>query len=144
MSSKIVGVLLYPGCVYLEVARAVELLAERFQVLHFTPEGSVHAGADDVMIQPDGSYTALETTDVACVLVPGGNPDSIIPEQKATAALNRAAANGALMAGICAGNLVLASAGLLRGKRATHNYTAEYAPSEKLEATAPFLGRQRV
>ena len=42
------------------------------------------------------------------------------------------------MAGICAGNLVLASAGLLKGMRATHNYTPEYAPSEKVAATAAY------
>ena len=69
---------------------------------------------------------------------PGGDPGSIIPEQKATAALQHAAGQGALMAGICAGNLVLASVGLLKGVRATHNYTLEYAPGEKVTATAPY------
>jgi 4-methyl-5(b-hydroxyethyl)-thiazole monophosphate biosynthesis len=73
-----------------------------------------------------------------CVLVPGGDPRSIVPEQKATAALQRAAGQGALMAGICAGNLVLASAGLLKGVRATHNYTLDHVTAEKVAATARY------
>jgi putative intracellular protease/amidase len=85
-----------------------------------------------------GSYADLERGGIECVLIPGGDPRSIIPEHKATAALQRIADQGALMAGICAGNLVLASAGLLKGVRATHNYTPEYAPAEKVAATAPY------
>jgi putative intracellular protease/amidase len=43
-----------------------------------------------------------------------------------------------VIAGICAGNLVMASAGLMLGRRGTHNYTAEYAPPEKVAATHDF------
>ena len=43
------------------------------------------------------------------------------------------------MAGICAGALVLARAGLLRGRRATHGYTAEHATAEVVACTAPIF-----
>lgn len=42
------------------------------------------------------------------------------------------------MAGICAGSLILASAGLLKGMRATHNYTQEFAPPEVVALTKHF------
>ena len=42
------------------------------------------------------------------------------------ACLRAAASSDALLAGICAGALELAAAGLLRGRRATHNDTLEF------------------
>lgn len=130
-----VAVLLYPGCTYFEVAAAVEMLSRHCDVRHFTPDGTDLIDSSDRRLTAQGSYADLEAEGFDCVLVPGGDPRSIVPEQKATAALRLAAERGALMAGICAGNLVLASAGLLKGVRATHNYTPEYAPAEKVAAT---------
>ena len=42
-------VLLYPGCIFLEIAATVELLAEHCEVGYFTPTGEVHfrIGCDD-------------------------------------------------------------------------------------------------
>lgn len=128
--------LLYPGCIYFETEATVAALSRQFEVLHFTPDGLGLTDLTSKQLTAQGSYADLEQTDVKCVIVPGGDPGSIIPEQKATAALQHAAGQGALMAGICAGNLVLASAGLLKGVRATHNYTHEHAPAEKVTATA--------
>lgn len=133
-----IAVLLYPGCTYFEVATAVEMLSKHCDVLHFTRDGTELADSSGQRLAAQGSYADLECGGFDCVLVPGGDPRSIIPERTATAALQRTAAQGALMAGICAGNLVLASAGLLKGVRATHNYTPEYIPMEKVAATAPF------
>lgn len=118
-----VAVLLYPGCVYFEIEATVAALSRQFEVLHFTPDGLGLADSRGEQLTAQGSYADFEQTDVKCVIVPGGDPGSIIPEQKATAALQHAAGQGALMAGICAGNLVLASAGLLKGVRATQLHT---------------------
>lgn len=131
-----VAVLLYPGCIFFEIALATETLAQSCEVMYFTPDGLAHQASNGAVVQPAGSYADLEQTVVACVLVPGGDPRSIvIPENKAKPCLLAAAGRGALLAGICAGNLVLASSGLLRGIRATHNYTAEHSPPEKVDAT---------
>lgn len=132
-----VAVLLYPGCILFEIALAVEVLAKSFEVLYFTPDGALHQGSNGSIIQPSGSYADLQQAEVAGVLVPGGDPGSIIPLGTATACLQAAYTRGAVMAGICAGTLVLASAGLLRGIRATHNYTPEHATPEAVEFTAP-------
>jgi transcriptional regulator GlxA family with amidase domain len=132
-----VAVLLYPGCILFEIALATEVLAKSFEVLHFTSDGAPHQGSNGSVLQPFGSYADLRRAEVACVLVPGGDPGSIIPQGIATACLQAASSRGSVMAGICAGSLVLASAGSLRGIRATHNYTLEHAAPEAVEFTAP-------
>lgn len=134
----VVAVLLYPSCVFFEIALAAEELAKSCEMRYFTPDGRPHAASNGSIVQAAGSYADLERTLVACVLIPGGDPRAIIPERLASAALKAAASRGAVLAGICAGNLVLASTGLLVGVRATHNYTAEHASVDQVEFTRPF------
>ncbi len=136
-----VAVLLYPGCIFFEIALAAELLARLGCTLrYYSPDGSPHQASLGACIAPQGAYADLarESGGLAAVLVPGGDPGSIIPQQLATPCLRAAAERGVLLAGICAGNLVLASAGLLSGRRGTHNYTSEHASSEAVSFTAPF------
>jgi len=133
-----VAALLYPGCIFFEIALAAEELAKSCELRFFTPDGSPHAASNGSNLLPAGSYQDLENAEVACVLLPGGDPQSIVPDRLASAALKAAAARGAVLASICAGNLVLASTGLLVGRRATHNYTLEHAPAESVEFTRAF------
>lgn len=135
-----VAVLLYPGCAFFEIALAAETLARAGAALRwFTPDGAPHAASNGARIGADGDLAALAGAQVAAVLVPGGDPGSIlVPQDLASAALRAQAAHGALLAGICAGGLVLAAAGLLRGRRGTHNYTAEHAPPETVATVAPY------
>jgi transcriptional regulator GlxA family with amidase domain len=136
---KRVAVVLYDGCVFFEIALALEILARTHPIICYTPNGETHRSTNGIDIEARGDYQALAKTAHACVLVPGGNPDSVlIPTNIVAGALIENADRGALVAGICAGNLVLASAGLLRGQRATHNYTAEHASHEIVDATKGF------
>ena len=138
MSSE-VAVLLYPGCIFFEIALATETLAEHVAVRYYTPDGQTHLASNGAHIHASGDLASLAHATVAAVLVPGGDPRSILlPKPVAALALRAQAEHGALLAGICAGSLVLASAGLLKGRRATHNYTAEHAPPEKVAAAAEF------
>lgn len=133
---RVVAVLLYPDCAFFEIALAAEVLAAHFEILYFTPEGAEHRASNGALLQPAGGYGELPQRDPAAVLIPGGDPGSImLPENRARDGLLAAAEHGALLAGICAGNLVLASTGLLRGKKGTHNYTPEHAPPGHVEAT---------
>lgn len=134
----LVGVLLYPGCIFLEIAAAVELLAPRCRLLYATPDGSAHPASNGSVLMAQASYADLAAAPLQALLVPGGDPGSIVPTGAARAALQAAAAGGALLAGICAGALVLADAGLLRGRRGTHNYTAEFASPEVVAFVAPY------
>jgi putative intracellular protease/amidase len=134
-----VAVLLYPGCIFFEIALAAETLAGQGAKLSwFTPDGHEHAASNGGRVAADGAFSALAASRPAAVLVPGGDPRSILlPHNLAREPLQAAQAQGALLAGICAGNLVLAASGLLLGRRGTHNYTAEFAPPQKVAATAP-------
>ncbi len=134
-----VAVLLYPGCIFFEIALAVETLAEQLPVRYYTPDGQSHVASNGAHICASGDFASLATAPAAAVLIPGGDPRRILlPKRVAAPALRAQAERGALLAGICAGSLVLASAGLLKGHRATHNYTAEHASPEKVAATAEF------
>lgn len=135
--TKEVAVLLYPGCIFFEIALAVDTLAQHMPVRYFTPDGRDHVASNGAHIRADGDFRALARCSAAAVLVPGGDPGSIIvPERLATIPLQAQAQAGVLLAGICAGSLVLASAGLLNGRRGTHNYTAEYASAEQVDSTS--------
>lgn len=133
-----VAVLLYPGCVFQEIALAVEVLAPHRPLRYLTPDGAVHQASNGARLQADGDYGWLDTGAVAAVLVPGGDPGSIVPSGHARAGLQAAAARGAWLASICGGNLVLAAAGVMDGCRGTHNYTAEHASPEAVALTAPY------
>jgi transcriptional regulator GlxA family with amidase domain len=140
---KTVAVMLYAGCIYKEVEASVEALRGAVRLLHLSPDGHDIESDDGQRPVIDGSYAVLEQREVDCVLIPGGDPASIIESRLSAPPLQAAANRGALMAGICAGNLVLAEAGLLKDHEGTHNYTLEHAPREKVEATAPFWAGMR-
>jgi putative intracellular protease/amidase len=134
-----VAVLLYPGCIFFEVALALEVLAPAVAIDFYTPDGQPHQGSNGASISAANSFQALAKAKVSAVLVPGGDPGSIlVPDRPASHPLQVQASNGALIAGICAGNLVIAAAGLLHGRRGTHNYTAEYARPEQVSTTEPY------
>lgn len=132
-----VAVLLYPGCIFFEVALAAEVLAARARLQWLTPDGATHEASNGSRISADGAYDRLLHERYDAVLVPGGDPGSILlPHPQPAAGLQAQAEGGALVAGICAGNLVMAACGLLRGRRGTHNYTAEHASAEAVAAVA--------
>ena len=135
---KNAAVLLYPGCIFFEIALAVETLEKSCHVGYFTPDATDHCASNGAVIRASGSYSDLAQLEVDCVLIPGGDPGSIIPDGLANECLKSAHARGALLAGICAGDLVLASTGLLKGVRATHNYTLEYASEEAVAFTEKY------
>lgn len=135
-----VCVLLYPGCVFFEIALATETLAAACTIRCLTPDGADHAASNGARLRADAGYAALQAGPApAAVLVPGGDPRAILlPRNLAREPLQAALAGGALLAGICAGNLVLAAAGVLRGRRATHNYAPPWAAPEQVAATAAY------
>lgn len=134
-----VAVLLYPGGIFFEVALAAETLAAHLTVRYYTPDGAPFRASNHANVAPDGDLASLQRADVRAVLVPGGDPHALlVPAPLASAALQAQAAYGALIAGICAGNLVVAAAGLLVGRRGTHNYTPEHASPAQVAATAPY------
>ncbi|MFY7856903.1 MAG: DJ-1/PfpI family protein [Rubrivivax sp.] len=138
MSPPVV-VLLYPGCIFFEIALAAEVLAARYSLRYLTPDGGDLTASNGLRLRSDGAFDRLDAPTPAAVLVPGGDPRSVLePPHPALPRLRALADAGVTVAGICAGNLVLAAAGVLRGRRGTHNYTAEHAPQAVVAAVAPF------
>lgn len=134
-----VAVLLYPGAVFFEIALATDTLAAHgVQLWWATPDGSAHAASNGARLAADGGYAEMAARRWDAVVIPGGDPGSIVVPGSANATLHAGHAQGAVMAGICAGALVLAAAGLLRGRRATHTYTPRYASPEAVATTAPY------
>lgn len=132
-----VSVLLYPGCIFFEIALALEQLAAHYPIRFYTPEGESHPSSGGFQVHADGDYESLAQANAVAVLVPGGDPRGALTARYPVAtALQGHLQRRALLAGICAGNLVLAYAGMLKGLRGTHNYTAEHTPLEKVDAAA--------
>lgn len=134
-----VAVVLYPGCVFFEVALAAEVAAAKFPVRAYSPDGNAHAASNGLAVEVAGSFGDLSSTPAKAVLVPGGDPRSIlVPRALASEALQFQHNSGALIASICAGNLIVAASGLLVGRSGTHNYTVEHTSAEKVAATASY------
>ncbi len=131
-------VLAYPGCIGYEVMLATELLCEQLPVRVTTPDGSAFVNSNGMTIASDMAYKDVDPSVFRCVLVPGGNPDGIVDDPEVDRIVQTALKHDALIGGICAGVLVLAKTGILRGRRATHNYTHDLAPREIADATAHF------
>jgi len=131
-------VLAYPGCILFEVMLATELVHERHPVELASPDGGPLTSSNGMVVECARPYAGVDASGYACVLVPGGNPDGIMADDEVDRILAGAAAGGAVLAGICAGVLVLAKGGVLRGRRVTHNYTPAFAPPEIVAAAAPW------
>jgi putative intracellular protease/amidase len=115
-------VVLYPNCVLFEVTLASELLREHMPVVVTTPDGEDHVASNGMRIRADAAYAAVKPEEFGVVLVPGGDPESVLENASLRGLLRGAEASGALLGAICAGPLLVAKAGLLEGKRFTHGY----------------------
>ena len=130
-------ILAYRGCILFEVIEAASLLEPQLPVRVATPDGGTFRDRSGLTVLPDLSYDTVCVRQVGCLLVPGGNPDSIATDERTMRIVREVAARDAVVAGICAGVAVLGLAGVLRGRRVTHNYTAADVPAEVRRHTDP-------
>lgn len=114
--------ILYPGCIAYEVALAIEVLNEHFPVEVATPDGAPHAASSGLVIAADLSIGEAVPEAYRVVLIPGGDPESVLEDAGLSTLLQRASRANVLIGAICAGPLLLSKPGLLQGKRFTHGY----------------------
>ena len=130
-------ILAYKGCVLFEVIQAASFLDPEMPVRVATPDGEGFRDRSGVTVRADSAYDKVEPEVVGCVLVPGGNPDIIAANGHAKRIVRKVLAGGGVVAGICAGVAVLGLAGVLRGRRVAHNYTARDVSAEVRRHTDP-------
>lgn len=120
-----IGMLLFPRLTQLDLTGPYEVLAR----LPNTAVDLVSRTLDPVktdrgmQIVPTATYATCPPLDV--VMVPGGpGQQDLMEDEEALDFLRRQAASAKYVTSVCTGSLVLAAAGLLRGKRATCHWAA--------------------
>ncbi|MBC7713654.1 MAG: DJ-1/PfpI family protein [Rhizobacter sp.] len=117
---KNVVALLYPGCIFFEIALATELLAKKYQVIFATPDGSDHQASNGMVIKPHSSFKNLSLENCHAVLVPGGDFDSIKDCGDSDRLLQAANDKKLWIAAICAGPFLLGKAGVIKNRTIAH------------------------
>lgn len=120
-----IAFLVFPGVQQLDLTAPYEVLAS-------LPGASMHLvwktldplrSSTGLMLQPTVTLAACPRLDVVCV--PGGIGINPLLEDEETLAFLRTQADGArYVTSVCTGALVLATAGLLAGKRATTHWAS--------------------
>lgn len=138
MSDKKILLMLYPNCISFETMLAVEILGERYSVEVITTDNKIHTDASGLLIKPHLSFEKVQIDNYVALLIPGGNPDAIIGQTQVQHLIRKFHTARLIVAGICAGVLVLADSGILKGHKITHNYLAKYASEEVVKLTTNF------
>ncbi len=113
---------LAPGCEELEAVTIIDLLVRaNINVVSAGLEVGPVRCSRGVVIQPDTTLDDALTQDFDMLVLPGGLPgaDHLDADPRIHALLTTMAAQGKYIAAVCAAPKVLASHGLLSGKRAT-------------------------
>lgn len=122
-------VVLYPDCVFYEIAAAISLLSEKHEIVMASLDGKPVLVGERFSVAANVSYAHVNLANVRYILIPGGDCWSVMSCPQLDDLLQRAAnASSITIGGICNGALVLANAGLLSGRRCTHTAIPKYAP----------------
>ena len=121
-----IGMLIFPRMTQLDMTGPYEVLAR-------LPDTTVRTGRAQprspvttdrgLQIVPTMSYADCPPLDV--IMVPGGpGQQDLMEDEEALGFLRKQAAGAKFVTSVCTGSLVLAAAGLLKGKRATSHWAA--------------------
>jgi len=113
---------LYSGCIEFEVLLAAHLLGPKYPVLIATPTGEDYKSSNGMTFKSDLSYRAIRSEEFAALLVPGGDPTSVVGNENLNHVVRSIHKQGANIGAVCAGPFVLAQAGILKGKKIAHGY----------------------
>jgi putative intracellular protease/amidase len=132
-------VVLYPACVFFEIAEAISLLSKNSQIIIASPDGKPVRVGEGFTVEATLSYAQVNLSQVRFVLIPGGDCSSVMHSTNLDELLKRACSEADIfIGGICNGALVLANAGLLKGRRCTHTATPKYAPIPEFQELISF------
>jgi 8-oxo-dGTP pyrophosphatase MutT (NUDIX family)/putative intracellular protease/amidase len=150
-----VAVVLYPGCIYFEVALAVGILSRDYRIVLLSPEGGDFTSSEGPCFARTESFSSYDISRCRAVLVPGGDAASVVNNGTLDVLIQSCVQKGdVVLAAICGGPLILAKAGVLRGRRISHGFEVEQLgfleqffrgvelTSESLINDGPFLTAQ--
>jgi putative intracellular protease/amidase len=121
-ASRSIVAILYPGCIFFELALALELLAKKYSIVFASPDGTDHQASNGSAIKVSTSYENIDLENCAALLIPGGDPGSINDNTALDEIVRTANSKGIWLAAICAGPSLLAKAGVLKGRKVAHGY----------------------
>jgi len=119
-------VLSYPGCIMFEVMLACELISKAHAIELATFDGQPFVSTTGLIFQAHMSYADVNVQDYNCLMVPGGDTQAVIENATLEKILRTANAEKILIGAICAGPLLLAKAGMLKGRKFTHGFGEHY------------------
>ena len=118
-------VIFYPDCIEFEAILATQVLhGENLTIDVATPDGADYLGPSGITLRATHSYAEVQPDEYRVVIVTGGNTESVLENEALMGILKAANKAGATFGAICAGPLLLARAGLLKGRNFTHGYGA--------------------
>lgn len=125
MASTHIGLLVFPNVQQLDLTGPYEVFASMpgstVRLVWKTRDPVV--SSTGLRLQPDVTFADCPPLDVVCV--PGGvGVNALMEDDETLAFLRRQAAAARYVTSVCTGALVLAAAGLLRGRRATTHWAS--------------------
>lgn len=120
-----IGMLLFPRLTQLDMTGPYEVLARLPDTVVDLVSRTLDPVTTDrgMQIVPSVTYETCPPLDI--VMVPGGpGQQDLMEDEAALSFLRRQAAEAEYVTSVCTGSLVLAAAGLLKGRRATSHWAA--------------------
>ena len=115
-----IGIVFFPGMTQLDVTGPFEVLARLLNARMHLLWKRIEPVRSDVglILVPTTSFEACPALDVLCI---GGGPgrNAVMEDAETLAFIARIGATARYVTSVCAGSLILAAAGLLRGYRST-------------------------
>jgi 4-methyl-5(b-hydroxyethyl)-thiazole monophosphate biosynthesis len=109
-----------------EIMLASELISKTHPIEIATVNGQSLISSTGMIFQAHKAYQDVDVSDYSCLLVPGGDTYDVIENEVLQIILRTAESKGIWIGAICAGPLLLANAGILKGRRFTHGFGDHY------------------
>lgn len=122
---KKVGLVLYPGCIFFELSLCLELIADDFEVVAFTPNGDDLLLNNKITTTGNFSYSSYKQESLDALLIPGGDAESIFNNKDIDELLKHYWKEEIVIGAICFGPVLLAKAGVLSGITISHGLEDE-------------------
>jgi len=120
-------VFLYDRFADFEITPLLLFLREKTDIITFSFEKAVLQSEGQLKVVADLSISEVDPDDVDLIIIPGGDPEPYRQRTDFHNLLKEVHKRGKIIAAICGGPGFLAHAGLLKGLRIAHGYSAEDA-----------------